>query len=144
MKGYLLDVNVLIALAWPNHPQHVAAHAWFGLHHSSGWGTCMVTQLGFVRVSSHPSLEHHVSTHQAWEKLKEIVALPTHAFWAEPAGGCANAAFSGTIPRILTHGLVIDGYLATIAELNAGKVATFDRPFARAFGAQAAFIETPS
>ena len=25
---YLLDVNVLIALAWPNHVHHAAAHTW--------------------------------------------------------------------------------------------------------------------
>jgi toxin-antitoxin system PIN domain toxin len=140
MKGYLLDVNLLIALAWPNHPQHGAAHRWFGREHSTGWGTCTVTQIGFVRVSSHPAMEHHVSTQEAWHKLKEIVALPTHSFWEEPPGGCANDAFSKTIPNTLTHGLVTDGYLATVAAVHGGKVATFDRQLSRTFGSLASFV----
>ena len=81
MKGYLLDVNVLIALAWPNHLQHATAHEWFSKEQVRGWGTCGVTQIGFVRVSSHPALEYHVSTQQAWQKIQEIVSLPTHSFW---------------------------------------------------------------
>ena len=138
MKGYLLDVNVLIALAWPNHPQHATAHGWFGREHSTGWGTCMVTQIGFVRVSSHPAIEPHVSTQEAWQKLLEIVALPSHSFWAEPPNGCRNEAFSRTIPSMLTHGLVTDGYLATVAAFHGGKLATCDRQLARMFGPLAA------
>jgi uncharacterized protein len=144
MKGYLLDVNVLIALAWPNHPQHGAAHAWFAVEHTSGWATCMVTQLGFVRVSSHPSVMHHVSTQQAWEKLLEIVALPSHSFWPEPQVGCRNQAFLETAPRVLTHGLVTDGYLATVAAVHGGQLATLDRQLARAFGPLTALVGNPS
>jgi len=40
MKGHLLDVNVLLALAWPNHVQHTRAHGWFTREHPWGWGTC--------------------------------------------------------------------------------------------------------
>jgi toxin-antitoxin system PIN domain toxin len=140
MRGYLLDVNVLIALAWPNHPQHATAHGWFGMEHSTGWGTCMVTQIGFVRVSSHPAIEHHVSTQEAWQKLLEIVALPSHSFWAEPPDGCRNEAFLKTVSSILTHGLVTGGYLATVAAFHGGKLATCDRQLARAFGHLAVFV----
>ena len=31
MSAHLLDVNVLIALAWPSHAHHEAAHHWFSL-----------------------------------------------------------------------------------------------------------------
>jgi hypothetical protein len=140
MKGYLLDVNVLLALAWPNHPQHATAHEWFGREHSTGWGTCMVTQIGFVRVSSHPAIEHHVSAQEAWQKLLEIVALPSHSFWAEPPDGCKNEAFSKTVPNILTHSLVTDGYLATVVAFHDGKLATFDRQLARTFGPLAVLV----
>ena len=34
MKAALLDTNVLLALAWPNHQHHAQAHAWFAAH---GW-----------------------------------------------------------------------------------------------------------
>jgi toxin-antitoxin system PIN domain toxin len=142
MKGYLLDVNVLIALAWPNHLQHASAHKWFAREHSKGWGTCMVTQIGFVRVSSHPAIEHHVSTQEAWRKLLEIVALPSHSFWTEPQDGCRNEAFLGTMPNTLTHGHVTDGYLATVADLHGGKLATYDRQLARTFGPLAVLVGT--
>jgi hypothetical protein len=50
MKGYRLDVNLLIALAWPNHPQHARAHAWFAKERAKGWRTCMVN--GFSLAAS--------------------------------------------------------------------------------------------
>lgn len=37
MKVALLDVNVLLALAWPNHQHHVAAHRWFHDDGRRGW-----------------------------------------------------------------------------------------------------------
>ena len=45
----LLDVNTLIALAWPNHSHHVAAHNWFATW-KGGWATTPFTEVGFVRV----------------------------------------------------------------------------------------------
>lgn len=134
MKGYLLDVNVLIALAWPNHAHHGKAHAWFAQERSAGWGTCMVTQMAFVRISSHPSVEHHVSTQEALGKLREIMSLPGHTFWPEPLDGYSHNEFAKTVPNTLTHGLVTDGYLATVAACHGGKLATFDRQLSRIFG----------
>jgi toxin-antitoxin system PIN domain toxin len=133
MKGYPLDVDVLIALAWPNHAQHAAVHAWFAQHRSVGWGTCMVTRLGFVRISSHPSLKHHVSTQDALQKLTEIVAEPDHSFWPEPSDGYANPAFRQTVPNTLTHAQVSDAYLATVALANNGALATLDRDLSQTF-----------
>jgi len=143
MKGYLLDVNLLIALAWPNHTQHGIAHQWFLRHRALGWGTCMVTQLGFVRISSHPAVAHHVSTQEALQKLREIIAVTGHQFWSEPTHGYAHDAFAVTIPHTLTHGLVTDGYLATVAASNQGKLATLDKQCARAFPDLALLIGAP-
>jgi toxin-antitoxin system PIN domain toxin len=133
MKGCLLDVNVLIALAWPNHTHHAAAQAWFEREQAQGWGTCLVTQLAFVRVSAHPALEHHVSPPEAYRKLNEILSLPHHSFWPEPPAGYADPAFARTMPDTLTHQLVTDAYLATLALIHGGKLATFDRQLARIF-----------
>jgi hypothetical protein len=144
MKGYLLDINVLIALAWPNHTQHARAHEWFGREQSAGWSTCTVTQIGFVRISSHPAMEHHVSTQESFRKLLEIVALGGHSFWQEPPGGYTNDAFLKTVPNTLTHGLVTDGYLATVAAFHGGKLATLDKQLARTFGDLAVLVGKPS
>ncbi|HEY3757672.1 MAG TPA: TA system VapC family ribonuclease toxin [Opitutaceae bacterium] len=140
MKGFLLDVNTVLALAWPNHVQHRAAHAWFERESERSWGTCSVTQIGFVRISSNPAFEHHVSTQEAFQKLTEIAAVPGHAFWPEPAAGYVTESLSPTVPKILTHGLVTDGFLAGIAKYNGGRLATFDKGLARAFPDCCAFI----
>lgn len=144
MKGYLLDINVLIALAWPNHLQHANAHDWFEREHASGWGTCAVTQIGFVRFSSHPAIGHHVSTQEALQKLSEIVTARGHAFWTEPPGGYGNPAFSRTAPLTLTHARVTDGFLATVAAFHGGRLATLDGQLARTFGDLATLVGKPS
>lgn len=50
----LLDVNVLVALAWESHVHHVAATTWFDEFAVAGWSTCPITESGFVRVSANP------------------------------------------------------------------------------------------
>ena len=45
MSVSLLDVNVLLALAWPTHVHHLAAHRWFAENSGLGWATCPLTQL---------------------------------------------------------------------------------------------------
>lgn len=140
MKGYLLDANLLIALAWPNHTQHARSHEWFAKASTGGWGTCTVTQLAFIRVSSHPKVAPHVSTQEAIEKLREITAMTEHSFWPEPPNGFCNPAFVGTSPMMLTHGLVTDGYLATVAAFNSGMLATLDKQLVRAFARSAVYV----
>ena len=56
MSGRLLDVNALIALGWEGHERHREVATWFSRHSRAGWATCALTQAGFVRVLSQPSL----------------------------------------------------------------------------------------
>lgn len=80
----LLDVNVLVALAWPNHVHHSAAHAWFDQVGRAGFATCSVTQSGFVRVSSNRrAIPDARSPREAREILRRITDLPGHAFWTD-------------------------------------------------------------
>jgi toxin-antitoxin system PIN domain toxin len=80
----LLDVNLLIALAWPNHVHHRTAMTWFQRHQEDGWATCPVTQSGFVRVSSNPqAVSDARSPAEAVLLLRRIVALPHHEFWQD-------------------------------------------------------------
>jgi predicted nucleic acid-binding protein len=39
---FLLDVNILIALAWDDHTSHQAAHRWFASNAQTGFATCHV------------------------------------------------------------------------------------------------------
>ena len=49
---YLLDVNVLLALAYPEHVHHQRVFAWLNTLHGSELATCAITELGFVRIAS--------------------------------------------------------------------------------------------
>jgi hypothetical protein len=51
----LLDINVLLALAWPHHQFHAAASRRFQASRDQ-WATCALTQLGFIRISSNPTV----------------------------------------------------------------------------------------
>lgn len=133
MKGYLLDVNVLIALAWPNHTEHDRVQEWFAKERANGWATCLVTQLAFIRVSSNVTVPHHVSPSVAQRYLSEITALPDHSFWTEPADGYAHLAFGRTMANTTTHLSVTEGYLATLALIHSGRLATLDRQLTRVF-----------
>jgi hypothetical protein len=84
LKVALLDVNVLVALAWPNHAHHELALRWFKKHQKWGWATCPTTQSGFVRVSSNQQvLPNAKSPHEALLLLRRITVLPHHVFWAD-------------------------------------------------------------
>ncbi|OGQ26194.1 MAG: hypothetical protein A2138_17845 [Deltaproteobacteria bacterium RBG_16_71_12] len=48
----LADANVLLALAWPNHPQHRDAERWLLSLGKRRWATCAVVELGFVRLAT--------------------------------------------------------------------------------------------
>ena len=78
----LLDVNVLIALAWPNHVHHAAARAWFEERRRDGWATCPLAEAGFVHVSCNPSaVRHTVTALDAIAVLERLTRLGSHAFW---------------------------------------------------------------
>ena len=55
MTPFLLDVNVLVALGWKGHPDHVRAQNWFLKNARAGWATCPFTQAAFVRIVSNPA-----------------------------------------------------------------------------------------
>lgn len=52
--GFLLDVNVVIALLDPSHIHHDRAHAWFDSDGKHRWFTCPLVENGVVKIVSHP------------------------------------------------------------------------------------------
>ena len=88
----LLDVSVLIALAWPNHVHHAAARAWFQNRRDDGWATCTLTEAGFARVSCNPSVVGHtVGPLDAIDTLANLRSLGRHTFLAAGPVGCRPA-----------------------------------------------------
>ena len=121
MPKYLLDVNVLLALAWPTHEFHSAAHRWWRGSRKR-WATCALTEFGFIRLSSNPGFTRDaVTPYEAAALLERLVALELHEYWGE-LPGLRRDDF-----RPMTgHKQVTDFYLAKLAALNRAKVATFD------------------
>ena len=141
MKGYLLDVNVLLALGWPNHIHHDSAHRWFQQNRAKGWATCALTQLSFVRLSANPRICPSPQTPQlaiAW--LMQFTKLPRHMYWQEKAGGLAADGLASIFASVGHHEQVTDAFLVSVAEFNEGKVATFDLSLGRRFPAIAESI----
>ena len=123
---FLLDVNVLVALAWPNHVHHLAAHEWFTVEPERRWATCPLTESGFVRVSSNPATTPEARTPaEAIELLERIVSQPGHVFWPDEV----SLATDRTIPRqrLLGHRQVTDAHLVRLTMQHGGRLATFDR-----------------
>jgi uncharacterized protein len=122
---HLLDTNLLIALAWPQHVHHARAHAWFGRDGRAGWATCPLTQLGFIRISSNPKIiKEAVSPRDAAAILSKIIALPGHHFWPDIPSPAQSELFSST--TLVGHRQVTDAYLLTLTLHQKGKLATLD------------------
>ena len=122
---YLLDVNVLIALAWPLHVHHGVAHTWFERVGHKSWSTCPLTQLAFVRISSNAKIiSTAVSPRAAAQALGQMVALAGHVFWPDDLQVNDLASFSSS--ALVGHRQVTDAYLIELAKRHKGKVATLD------------------
>lgn len=122
----LLDVNVLVALAWPNHVHHERAHRWLATHQEAGWATCPLTQSGFVRVSSNASVMPEARKPQeAIALLQRIIELPDHVFWEDDV----SLATSRHVARERLHGYrqVSDAHLLALALRRGGCLVSFDR-----------------
>jgi toxin-antitoxin system PIN domain toxin len=130
MTAYLLDVNALIALAWPGHEAHERVQVWFARNASAGWATCPFTESAFVRILSNPAFSPRaVSPQDALRGLNISLRHPGHRFWAADIGfGEAVRRFRG---RLIGHKQVTDAYLFGLALDKRGKLATLDESLAK-------------
>jgi uncharacterized protein len=122
---HLLDVNLLVALAWPNHIHHAAALNWFRRNQAAGWATCPLTESGFVRVSSNSSAVPEARNPlEAIHLLRRIVALPHHVFWQDDVS-MASSEFIDEVP-LAGYRQVTDAHLLALARHRSGRLATLD------------------
>ena len=119
----LLDVNVLLSLAWPNHPFHATATRHME-RTTSRWATCALTQLGFIRLSSNPAAVNPVMTPAAAALLlSQMVQDRAHVYidtLPQPV------KFASGFARALGHQQVTDSYLLALARRHNAKLLTFD------------------
>ena len=131
MNDFLPDVNVLLALAWPNHQFHEQARSWFRAEGSDHWNTCSITQLGFIRLSSNPSFTPYSKTPlESTMFLMDLLNHPGHRFIGDtpPAAG---ETFLCVAKYLQGYKQTTDAYLMSLAKEKDLTLVTFDRRLER-------------
>jgi uncharacterized protein len=122
---YLLDTNVLLALAWPNHVHHGETMDWFQSKAVSAFRTCPITQTGFVRISSNPAFTPNAATPQeALRLMNQIAAMSGHGFLPDDLAAAAALTEAAVLA---TYRQVTDAYLLALAAAHDAVLATLDR-----------------
>jgi toxin-antitoxin system PIN domain toxin len=118
----LLDINVLLAVAWPNHQFHGSAIRRLSRPRQH-WATCALTQLGFIRLSSNPAVvSRAVTPAQAAELLSQLIRDRLHTYLALSS----PAENPMTFGALLGHRQVTDAYLVAAAREHGARFLTFD------------------
>ena len=120
-KVYLLDSNVLIALATQEHSLNARAAAWFRKGYR--FATCPITQGALVRF--HLRVGVDATAESAKLLLESLSALPRHEFWPDDAS-YLDLPTTG----IIGYQQVTDAYLAMLAGKHKGSLATMDEALA--------------
>jgi toxin-antitoxin system PIN domain toxin len=123
-EPHLLDLNVLIALAWPQHLHHERVHVWFAAREGS-WLTTPITEAGFLRLSTNPAVvSQRVSMSDALALLAAMRAVPGHAFLPDDSTLATPAISLGALA---TTRQVADAHLVNLAASSGAVLATLDR-----------------
>jgi len=120
---YLLDVNVLLALAHTGHTLHPKAIGWYAsvAKSAAGFHTCSITELGFVRISVVTGLQADIeSAKQALDALKSSSKVRFELI-SDDLGVSLLPSFVKK-PQSIT-----DGHLSELAKKNSLKFVTLDR-----------------
>jgi toxin-antitoxin system PIN domain toxin len=129
---YLLDVNVLIALAEPEHVHHQTVMKWFNTP-GLDWGLCAFSEAGFLRVTTNPKAGSH-SVQESTRVLADLANHRGYRFWPISAGWAALAA--PFHERVFGHQQITDAYMLGLAVKENGVLVTMDKAIKFLAGAQ--------
>lgn len=136
----LPDVNVLVALAWPNHVHHAPAQRWFATLGDREWATTPFTEAGFARVSSNATvLPTAVSPAAALGMLDRMRGAGHHRFLPDDVEGVLGAEVERA--RVLTARQVTDAHLLAVARRHQASLTTFDRGLAGLGGGDVSLLD---
>jgi predicted nucleic acid-binding protein len=114
---WLLDGNVLIAMALLDHPHRARCLRWFTSIES--FATCPTTEGTLLRI--HMQHAEDKSAIAAWRTLEVFRSHPRHVFWQE------NFSYAEILPSRLTgYRQITDSWLSELARRKGGKLATLD------------------
>jgi len=130
--NYLLDVNILVAWGWEDHPHHLRVGKWIAAMVSKPRAilhTSSITELGFIRVSVQKSVGT-VSIKESTERMKHLLSKlgSHHRFLPDDISSqqgfpdwCTNAKDT------------TDAHLSALAEKHGLQLATLDTGIPGAF-----------
>lgn len=115
---WLLDGNLLVALAIESHVHHARAMAWFYAHDRE-FATCAVTEGTLLRM--HMTAAPDRSASAAWTTLAQLRQMNGHQFLDDgfSYARVPHASLSG-------HRQVTDAWLAELARRHQARIATPD------------------
>lgn len=123
MTTYLLDINVLLALADPKHIHFDAARQWFSDTGRSAWATCPITENGLLRIASQPTYPNRPGDPAAVRAiLARLRSAPGWQFWGDDVS-ILDVLEPGVA---ITHSQITDLYLLGLAAHKGGRLATLD------------------
>jgi uncharacterized protein len=125
VSGYLLDVNVIIALIDPSHVHHDRAHDWFDHVGKHDWLSCPTTENGAIRIVGHPKYSNaQPSPAVVVDSLRSLIAVGNHRFIPDRISLLDPAAVNAD--ALLSSGQVTDTYLLALATEARATLVTFD------------------
>ena len=144
VSGWLLDVNIMVALLDAGHIHHQAAHRWWSGHAGRPWATCAITENGLIRVLTQPRYPNRVETvGEAVDLLRrwKETRRSTHRWWPNEASLTDRMLYAPE--KLAGPGQVTDAYLLGLALRHGGRVVSFDQtlPWQAVVGGSAELVE---
>ena len=131
--GYLLDVNVLVALILSGHRDHGVVTRWLAGIGEVAWGTCVLTEAALLKVMTNPQ-----AGGQTMEVSRETLAIiarhPSHRFW--PITQSCNSLTAPLAEHLFGHKQLIDAMVLGLAVSQNGVLVTMDRGMLHLAGAR--------
>ena len=113
---HLLDVNLLLAAIWNEHPQHVGVFRWLA---GKKLAVCPITELGFIRISTNAKSSFNAPMKRTRELLKDF--LSERGVQRIPDDLPALESNPSKSDEVTDH------YLAELAARRGWKLATLDQ-----------------
>ena len=111
----LLDVNILLACGWRQHPFHSECIAW--LDSLKTYTLCPITELGFLRISMSPAFGAPFADAMTVMRFFSSSQRATHI-------ACDQSISS--MPGVTSYKDTTDAYLVHLADCHGHKLATLD------------------
>jgi len=130
MKSYFPDLNVWIAYAFEGHQHHLSATTWFAGLEQDTVCFCRFTQIGFLRLLTHPGvMQVDVrSQAQAWKTYDLLLQDDRVSFQEESdPEGIETVLRRLTSARRSSSKQWPDAFLVAFAQVAGLTLVTFDR-----------------